>query len=40
MADGRFEDLAHVVYGPLLQWAQQLTAEPHATQEESQEVAA
>jgi exodeoxyribonuclease V gamma subunit len=39
-ADGRFEDLAHVVYGPLLQWAQQLTAEPHATQEEGQEVAA
>jgi exodeoxyribonuclease V gamma subunit len=38
--DGRFEDLAHAVYGPLLKWAQQLTAEPHATQEEHQEVAA
>jgi len=38
--DGRFEDLALAVYGPLLQWAQQLTAEPHATQEASLEVAA
>jgi exodeoxyribonuclease V gamma subunit len=38
--DGRFEDLAYAVYEPLLQWAQQLTAEPHATQKESQEVAA
>jgi exodeoxyribonuclease V gamma subunit len=39
-AGGRFVDLAHAVYGPLLQWAQQLSAEPHATQEESAEVAA
>jgi exodeoxyribonuclease V gamma subunit len=38
--DGRFEDLAQAVYGPLLQWAQQLSAEPHATLEEGQEVAA
>jgi exodeoxyribonuclease V gamma subunit len=38
--DGRFEVLAHAVYGPLLQWAQQITAEPHATLEASQEVAA
>mgnify|MGYP000580160303 CR=1 FL=1 len=38
--DGRFEDLAQAVYAPLLQWAQQLSAEPHATQAASQEVAA
>lgn len=38
--DGRFVDLSREVYEPLLKWSQQLTSEPHATQEASQEVAA
>jgi exodeoxyribonuclease V gamma subunit len=38
--DGRFEDLARTVYEPLLKWSKNLTAEPHAAQEESSEVAA
>jgi exodeoxyribonuclease V gamma subunit len=38
--DGRFEDLAHTVYEPLLEWSKNLTVKAHAALEESSEVAA